>query len=88
MDEMYDESGGGAEKPPVKEIKVTELENVDDSELLLKNPLSDNLSHKVNHLDERVTKVEQKVDLKHNDSFPESNPSPKKSTETNILDFM
>ena len=87
MDDIYQESGG-AEKPPHKEIKVTELEHYDDPTLLMEGEKPNNLTHKVNHLDERVTKVEKKVELKHADSFQDPKSPSTKPPETNILDFM
>ena len=88
MDDLYAQSGG-AEKPTEKEINLTELEDFDEADLLDVSKESGNLSHKVNHLDERVTKVEQKVEL--GAPMPQKEPPKelsKKTSETNILDFM
>ena len=88
MDEMYEQSGG-AEKPTKKEIKMTDLDDFDETELLDLSKESGNLSYKVNHLDERVTKVEQKVELGAPISQKEPpKESSKTSSTTNILEFM
>ena len=60
---LLDAQSGGAEKPTEKEINLTELEDFDEADLLDVSKESGNLSHKVNHLDERVTKVEQKSNI-------------------------
>ena len=88
MDDLYAQSGG-AEKPTEKEINLTELEDFDEADLLDVSKESGNLSHKVNQLDERVTKGEQKDELGATIPKKEHPKKKKKKTsETNILDFM